>query len=89
MAERHVYHVQMTVGFQERQRSWGYVFESRHPTIAAIVDELQQYGVVHGHRLRIADDGNGCRVIRAREEVAIGVAGLAAIQPFEFAVRDA
>jgi hypothetical protein len=88
VADRHVYHVQLSTGFQERQRAWGLVFESRHPTIGGIVEELQQFGIVHGFRLRVTDDGNGGRLIRARDEMAIGVAGLSTIQPFEFPVRE-
>lgn len=63
-------------------RQFRMVFASELPTVAAIAEEIRQFGVVSGYRLRIEDDGQGGRRVREREELMFGAAMVRTIQVY-------
>lgn len=70
------------------RRNFRVVFEGPYADVAALAEELRQYGIANGARLHLADDGAGARLVRRREDFAFGTAAVASIQPYRLEVRE-
>lgn len=87
MAHKHLYWV--TLGSQTRDGSpklFRFVFACDLPSVAALGEELRAYGIVHGQRLLIGDDGRGNRHVRDREDYVFGAVGVLTIQSYQHEV---
>jgi len=86
MPERLYWVTLRTLQREGGERQFRFVFASELPSVAAIADELREAGVVHGQRLRIADDGQGGRVVREREAFLFGAGIVGSVQVYSHPV---
>jgi hypothetical protein len=89
MADRHRYQVSLCNRDSERPRAFGLIFECTLPTVAAVAEELHEFGIVHGTRLTIGPDSDGRRTVMLRTAYAFGVSAVVSIQPYAHDLLEA
>jgi len=83
MPDRHLYWVTLVTKNRDREeRIFRFVFECALPTVAAFAQELREYGVVSGQRLRLMNDEDDNRVVREREDFLMGAGMVGSVQPY-------
>lgn len=88
MAER--YWLQLQHGFGEKMRAFKVVFESDHPGLDELIEELTLRGVVSGRKLELGNEpGDELPTVRRRWPFAFGSAGLVSIQRYQTEIREA
>jgi hypothetical protein len=79
------HHFWVTLIYHAREgeaRTFRLVFGCEFPSVAAVAEELREFGVVNGQRLRLANDEDGNRFVREREDFMFGAAIVGSIQPY-------
>lgn len=75
---------------EAEKRSFRIVFECKHAAdVARLAEELREFGVVNGTRLRVAAGAGGGRVVERREPFVFGAAAVGSIQPYLWPLREA
>ncbi len=75
----------VTLRTREREggeRQFRIVFACEFQTVADIAAELREFGVVHGQRLRLVDDGHGGRRACEREDYMFGAGIVGSVQVY-------
>ncbi|CAM5576245.1 hypothetical protein MAUB1S_09688 [Mycolicibacterium aubagnense] len=89
MSERHIYRLQMAAQLGADGRFYVIDFECKHPSVAAIHQELREAGVVIGSKLVWRKEDSGDRTIIGRNEFLFGTAGIIAIEPTRLTYLEA
>lgn len=87
MPGKHLYWVTLvTRNRDQEERIFRFVFECELATVEALAQEMRDYGVVSGARLRLTNDEEGNRIVREREDFLFGAAMVGSVQPYEHEV---
>jgi hypothetical protein len=89
MADRHRYQVSLCNRDSEKPRAFGLIFECALPSVAAVAEELHEFGIVHGMRLTIGPNGDGRRTVMLRTAYAFGVCAVVTVQPYAYDLLEA
>jgi hypothetical protein len=90
MRPSHLYWVTLTS--QDRDggtRLFRLVFECEFESVARLGEELREFGVVSGYRLRVGNDGAGNRVLRERAAFMFGAAAVISVQAYLHEIAEA
>jgi hypothetical protein len=83
MPDRHLYWVTLvTKNRDQEERIFRFVFECGLSSVEAFAQELRDFGVVSGARLRLMNDPDDNRVVREREDFMIGAPMVGTVQPY-------
>lgn len=75
-------------GRGDGQRAYRLIFECECTTVVALHEELREFGVVNGTRLRAANDEDGNWIVRERQDFMFGASAVLTIQPYQPSSRE-